>query len=252
MGFTPMSVVSAVGRRSAELQRTDRIQARANALLGDCRRAFHAFGELDELAENLRILSLNAELAAGRAGEMGRAVRALTQYTRELVNRLAQIQTEMNGLRVRTYGLSSTVLRELLQLQQLERTVDLLNDGRHDTRAQVAANRAFAQTMRTLVDTLDGMATSVEDVSRRARAIEEVVSQSDSIATNIAIEASSAGAHEKEFRTVSDTMRRYVDDLRKMIDEASDAVRRALDKGDSLRRVGMEALHALRDDGFME
>lgn len=246
-----MAIVSTETRRGADVQRSDRIQARANALLGDCRRAFHAFGELDELAENLRILSLNAELAAGRAGDMGRAVRALTQYTRELVNRLAQIQGEMNGLRVRTYGLSSTILRELLQLQFFERAAALINDGSHDARAQAAANHAFARTMHTLVETLGGMATSVEDVSRRARAIEEVVSQSDSIATNIAIEASSAGAHEKEFRTVSDTMRRYVDDLRKMIDEASDAVRRALDKGDSLRRMGMDSLHSLRDDSLL-
>jgi methyl-accepting chemotaxis protein len=246
-----MALVSTATRRGADVQRSDRIQARANALLGDCRRAFHAFGELDELAENLRILSLNAELAAGRAGEMGRAVRALTQYTRELVNRLAQVQGEMNGLRVRTFGLSSTILRELLQLRLFERAADLVNDGSHDARAQSTVNRAFARSMHALVDTLDGMATSVEDVSRRARAIEEVVSQSDSIATNIAIEASSAGAHEKEFRTVSDTMRRYVDDLRKMIDEASDSVRRALDKGDALRRVGMDSLHSLREGGFL-
>ena len=78
--------------RRARTQRTDRIEARASGLLSDCRRAFHAFGELDELAENLRVLSLNAELAAGRAGEKGRAVRALTQYTRELVNRLARFR----------------------------------------------------------------------------------------------------------------------------------------------------------------
>lgn len=246
-----MSLAPKAVRRGGDVQRTDRIQARANALLGDCRRAFHAFGELDELAENLRILSLNAELAAGRAGEQGRAVRALTQYTRELVNRLSQIQSEMNGLRVCTYGLSSTILRQLLQLQMFERAVDLINNGTRDPRAGACAHRAYAETMRAVVDTLDGMATSVEDVSRRARAIEEVVSQSDSIATNIAIEASSAGAHEKEFRTVSDTMRRYVDELRQMIDEASDSVRRALDKGDALRRAGLEALHALRDKGFM-
>ena len=65
-------------RSTSGTLRTERIEARASALLSDCRRAFHAFGELDELAENLRILSLNAELAAGRAGDKGRAVRALT------------------------------------------------------------------------------------------------------------------------------------------------------------------------------
>ncbi len=237
-------------RYSTGSQRSERISARADGLLEDCRRAFHAFGELDELAENLRILSLNAELAAGRAGEMGRAVRALTQYTRELVNRLAQIQNEMNALRVRTFGLSSSILRGLLQLRLFEQVVDLVHDGSHDAKTRALANRAFADVMRSMVETLDDMATAVEDVARRAHAIEEVVSQSDSIATNIAIEASAAGVHEKEFRTVSDTMRRYVDDLRKMIDEASDAVRRAMEKGTTLRHIGMDSLHALRGPGF--
>jgi len=238
-------------RGSSDTQRSDRIQMRADGLLGDCRRAFQAFSELDELAENLRILSLNAELAAGRAGEMGRAVRALTQYTRELVNRLAQIQGEMDGLRTRSYALSSSIMRGLLQMQLFERAAGLINDGEHDAGTCGAVNQAFRDIMRAMVETLDNMSICVEDVSRRAHAIEEVVSQSDSIATNIAIEASAAGAHEKEFRTVSDTMRRYVDDLRKMIDEASDAVRRASEKSDSLRRIGMDGLHSLRSDGVL-
>jgi methyl-accepting chemotaxis protein len=241
-----MNQVSTPVRSST--QRTDRIEARASGLLGDCRRAFHAFGELDELAENLRILSLNAELAAGRAGEKGRAVRALTQYTRELVNRLAQIQSEMNGLRRRTYALSSTILCGLLQLHLFERACEQINDGNHDARARHAADRAFGEIMRMLVETLDDMANSVQDLSRRAHGVEEVVSQSDSIATNIAIEAAAAGVHEKEFRTVSDTMRRYVDNLRTMIDEASDAVRRALEKGESLRRLGLDSLDGLAQD----
>jgi methyl-accepting chemotaxis protein len=227
--------------------RTDRIEARANGLLGDCRQAFHAFAELDELAENLRILSLNAELAAGRAGDKGRAVRALTQYTRELVNRLAQIQGEMHSLRVRTFALSSTILRGLMQLALFERACSLI--GAERGTAAGAAGAAFAAIMEAMVDTLDEMAQSVGDLARRAHGVEEVVSQSDSIATNIAIEAAAAGLHEKEFRTVADTMRRYVDDLRQMIEQASDAVRRAADRSEALRRLGLDSLDELRAVG---
>jgi methyl-accepting chemotaxis protein len=230
-----MSMIETPVRTTSSTQRTERIEARANALLGDCRRAFHAFGELDELAENLRILSLNAELAAGRAGDKGRAVRALTQYTRELVNRLAQIRGEMNQLRTRTDSLSEKIEDELKQLRAIELDA-----------SEGADSASYAEMMRSLVDKLDELSTNVEELSRRAHGVEEVVSQSDSIATNIAIEAAAAGVHEKEFRTVSDTMRRYVDNLRTMIDDASDAVRRALEKVDSLRRLGIENLSSLR------
>ncbi|CCG41969.1 methyl-accepting chemotaxis domain-containing protein [Magnetospirillum molischianum] len=223
--------------------RTNKIEARAGGLLGDCRRAFHAFSELDELAENLRILSLNAELAAGRAGDKGRAVRALTQYTRELVNRLAQIQSEMDALRGRTFAFSSTILLGLQHMTMFERAVDLVGGTGPGARV---AERAFAAAMERMVDTLDGMAAAVSELSHRAHAVEEVVSQSDSIATNIAIEAAAAGIHEKEFRTVADTMRRYVDDLRLMIEEASDAVRRAADRGEALRRLGLDSLDELK------
>lgn len=225
-----MTQTESAARVSSATPRTERIETRANALLSDCRRAFHAFGELDELAENLRILSLNAELAAGRAGDKGRAVRALTQYTRELVNRLAQIRGEMNALRQRTDSLSGQIESDLPRLREAEAN----GDG------------TFSTQMKALIDKLEQLSVNVEDLSRRAHGVEEVVSQSDSIATNIAIEAAAAGVHEKEFRTVSDTMRRYVDDLRKMIDEASDAVRRALEKADSLRRLSTENLQNLR------
>jgi len=242
--MTIQSVKTGADRRP-RTQRIDRIEARANGLLLDCRRAFHAFGDLDELAENLRILSLNAELAAGRAGDKGKAVRALTQYTRELVNRLAQIQGEMHSLRSRTFAFSSTILRSLMQLNLFERACQLVEADMGSGRHCDSGKRAFAQLMELLVDTLDGMADAVNDLARRTHAVEEVVSQSDSIATNIAIEAAAAGVHEKEFRTVSDTMRTYVDDLRQMIDEAADAVRRASEKGEALRRIGLDALDEL-------
>ena len=226
--------------------RTDRIEARASGLLGDCRRAFHAFAALNELAENLRVLSLNAELAAGRAGDKGRAVRALTQYTRELVNRLAQLQDEMEALRGRTFALSSTVLRGLQQMGLFEQscTLSLRDDG-----GDGVAGRALLDASAAMVETLDGMALTVRDLARRTHAIEEVVSQSDSIATNIAIEAAAAGSHEKEFRTVAETMRRYVEELRQMIDEAADAVRRAGDRGEALRRLSLDTLDELKGVG---
>lgn len=218
-----MMTTPAVQRRRST---TRALEAKTGALFAECAEAFHAICELDELAENLRILSLNAELAAGRAGDQGRAVRALTQYTRELVNRLTHIQTEMINLRTRTYNISAACLRDLQYLGLLEAI---------PAPVPPQAQRAQESLLAVLEKNLKAMTVCVAELSSRTKVVVEVVNQSDSIATNIAIEAAAAGAFETEFRTVSDTMRRYIEELRVMLDRATDSVRRALDGGQALK-----------------
>ncbi len=218
-----------------------RIEQRLGGVFADCLRAFHAFGELAELAESLRVLSLNAELAAGRAGDKGRAVRALTQYTRELVNRLAQIQDETARLMSGTYEHSAAAMRVLHQMRLLDRALVETDrrGGGGSARRHLADGRSGSK--RRLDDAVAMMVRNVDALDGRTRVVVEVVSASDSIATNIAIEASAAGVHEAEFRTVADTMRRYVERLRVMVDEASGAVRDATQKAAGLQRLGARA-----------
>ncbi len=206
----------------------DALEARVSVLFGDTVKAFHAFTDLQELAENLRILSLNAELVAGRAGDAGRAVRALTQYTRELVNRLAQAQTDCAAVMHDSYRFAAAGLRFIHELRLMERTVAALE---RQGRSLEAVSAAQAGLMASMEETVLGMVDSVEALAAQARAVESVVSASDSIATNIAIEASGAGRHEPEFRTVAQTMRDYVGQLRDMTATAGTAVRRAQDEG---------------------
>lgn len=215
-------------------------------MFADCLQAFHAFSELAELAENLRVLSLNAELAAGRAGERGRAVRALTQYTRELVNRLGQIQSDTTGLMARTYAQTATALRALHQMRLLDRAVEELdrNGGEYGGPARSRLAESRDQTGRALNEAIRLMVSNIDSLAARTRVVGEVVSASDSIATNIAIEAVGAGVYEIEFRTVAETMRRYVEQLRTMIEDASAAVRSATEKGAGLQRAGVSALQS--------
>ena len=114
-----------------------RLKDDTGALFSECLQGFQAFSELAELAENMRILSLNAELAAGRAGEHGAAVRALTQYTRELVIRLNAIEANMLGLKSRTYGAIATALRFLHQLRYIDLALGRLQIGRASWRERV-------------------------------------------------------------------------------------------------------------------
>lgn len=221
-----------------------RIEQRIGAMFADCLQAFHAFSELAELAENLRVLSLNAELAAGRAGDRGRAVRALTQYTRELVNRLSQIQSDTTGLMARTYSQTASALRALHQMRLLDRAVEEIdrNGGEGGAIARTRLAECRDHTSRALNDAIRLMVSSIDNLASRTRVVGEVVSASDSIATNIAIEAVGAGAYEIEFRTVAETMRRYVEQLRTMIDDASAAVRSATEKGAGLQRASLAAM----------
>jgi len=214
-----------------------RIQSDTNQLFSKCLYAFHSFGNLGELSENMRILSLNAELAAGRAGEKGNAVRALTQYTRELVARLNGVNLSMLTLKSETYNQSASALRTLHQLRLLNRALDELNvrKGEFATVAVDKTTRSRADKLSSLLDDVQGMTRNVNKLSAEANGVSEVVSQAGSIATNIAIEASAAGDHEAEFDQVATTMRGYVAQLHNMVDMAGSPIRDAGSVGTNLQ-----------------
>ena len=221
-----------------------RIQSDTNRLFSKCLFAFHSFGNLGELSENMRILSLNAELAAGRAGEKGNAVRALTQYTRELVARLNGVNQGMLTLKSETYNQSASALRILHQLRLLNRALENLKQrkGEFATVALEKTTASRAGKLSSLLDDVYGMTKNVNKLSAEANEVSEVVSQAGSIATNIAIEASSAGNHEAEFDQVAKTMRGYVAQLHHMVDLAGSPIRDAGSVGINLQARTREAI----------
>jgi len=230
--------VVATASTKARMTPLDHIQEESNSLFSNCLIAFHSFSGLGELAENMRILSLNAELAAGRAGEHGNAVRALTQYTRELVNRLYAIGRKMLALRTTSYNHSASSLKTLLQLRMLDRAHRRIGriGGEHAATASERTVEARENRLADLLNSVRGMIEGVGGLSSRAEDVNEVMSQAGSIATNIAIEASTAGAHEAEFEQVAFTMREYVHQLREMIDLAGGSIRDAGNIGQSLQK----------------
>ncbi|MBF0560935.1 MAG: chemotaxis protein [Alphaproteobacteria bacterium] len=229
--------------RGADVQ----IDTAVMALFAQCLEAYHAYNDLDQLAEDLRILSLNAELAAGRAGERGRAVRALTQYTRALVNRLESVKTEVFASRSITYAASAAVFRDLDRLHLVDVAIATAGETvaaeAKVARALMDAAVEEEKTPDLLLTKLGQLLVSVRSLADNTGQVLEIVSQSGSIATNIAIEAASAGQYEMEFRTVADTMRRYVLMLRSIVDKASAAVRSASQSGDALQRLATRSVH---------
>ncbi|MGC2855998.1 chemotaxis protein [Novispirillum sp. DQ9] len=201
-------------------QTTGDLEEATKTLLGQCMSAFHAFQELGELAEDMRILSLNAELAAGRAGRAGVAVRALTQYTRQLVGQLNRLRADMDSLEAVTRDLSASALSALEDLRQARADAD--------ERVDVSAAASAA------TDRLRRMMTHAEQLGTHAKRIRQVAEQSAGISTNIAIEAAGAGPHEPEFRNVAETMKRYINGLHGMVERADQAVRQAAETSRTL------------------
>lgn len=218
----------------------------AGHLFGHCLSAFQAFHTLPELAEDMRILSLNAELAAGRAGTAGVAVRALTQYTRQLVTQLARLQDEMGTLESRTHGLSARTMRDLQQLRLMRaarracETAWVRNAGQLPAEAIAATREALvtaeAKMAGTTGHSMTQMMANAQVLASQAARVRQVTQQSNGIATNIAIEAAAAGPHEPEFRTVAYTMKRYIGSLTAMTERADHAVSRAVEVGAALSR----------------
>ncbi len=221
--------------------RARQLQQDANHLFTLCLDAFDAFGvfeRLPELAEDIRVLSLNAELAANRAGHRGAGVRVLTQYTRELVTRLTAAQNVMRQLRERVYIQSAGAATRIVCLRVMDRAVALVD---HPTEPRAEGGARHIRQVRTdclteVVACLDTMVESVAELVKESSVVEDVTAQSSSIATNIAIEAASAGPYEAEFRQVAETMRRYMDSLKSLLTDGSQRVRLASEAGQAMHR----------------
>jgi len=181
-------------------------------LFSHCRNTFEAFQGLGDVAENMRILSLNAELAAGRAGSYGVSIRALTQYTRELVNRLEQINLEMAKI-------------EAFQTVKNDDDDAATPDDSSAENAVVEA--ATEEDTVALMQRFSENHGGVKYLNEQAKRIAEVVSQSNSIATNMAIEAATAGQYEETFTNVANDMRGFVDTLKSMVTKAQDSIEKA-------------------------
>ncbi len=218
-------------------------------LFGHCLQAFHVFADLQQLSEDMRVLSLNAELAAGRAGEKGAGVRALTQYTRELVNRLNGASDDMAKLKGQMYSHSASAIRILQQNIMLERADHAVrisgSEAENTGKALEKINDAKATYLQTTLEQVRLMIECVNKLGVVSADVSGVGSQAASISTNVAIEASLSGQFEGEFRQVANAMQEYVEQLRNMADNAARAIRDAISIGRDLHVRARENLSVL-------
>lgn len=208
----------------ATTQRSD-----AGLILSHSLAAFQAVAGLGNLAEDLRVLSLNAELAAARAGSDGRAIRALTQYTRELVHRLLAMDAELAALKTDSYASAAQAMKWLGRRHVMQRA-----DG---APASAAAHRLAAAA----ADRMAQVADSVASLAASVRRIDAIAGQAATIATNISIEAARIRDEAGGFAEVAGGMRRYVECLATMTGAVRHSVDTATGLAARLRRPPLAA-----------
>lgn len=218
----------------------DHVAQYQQELFTQCRNTFEAFQGLGDVAEDMRILSLNAELAAGRAGTYGVSIRALTQYTRELVNRLEQINLEMQKITAfQTEEEGAAVKKPTLSVVEAEEGDDEAGDV--DVHASHGLIESEVDAIYSALEKFEHDNGGVKYLNEQAKRIAEVVSQSNSIATNMAIEAATAGQYEDTFTNVANDMRGFVDTLKNMVTRAQDSIEKAFRAEKSLKEIDAQS-----------
>lgn len=200
----------------------------ARDLYADCVSAYHAFDGLPRLVDGLRLLSMNAGLVSARAGDYGRSVRVLTNFSTESVVRLRDVIPQMLSLKRQTYETAGSVMRSLNDIGKLEAAGTLVVRGQG---SQAASLGAIATAWRLRVKTLTVAAARLNTANTQlvavVRVAREVMLQTELIAANIAIEATSAGPWEAELTATAETIRGKALELRTMVDDAGRNLRNA-------------------------
>jgi hypothetical protein len=220
--------------------------AQLGDLYGRCQATYHAFDDLPRLVDQLRILSVNAELASVRAGDHGRAVRVLTHFATESVTRLLGVIPEMIGLKRDTYAQAGTILRAARDVGKIESAGNniLASGNATAITALTALDLAWRSRLAALGAAAAALTKAHGGLQAIIRTVREVVLQTEMIAANIAIEATSAGPHAADLRAIADVMQQHTAGLRAMGDAAGRGMRDA-----SQSNVAMAAFAALGRGG---
>lgn len=210
----------------ADPGRVTTVRNTVRRVLAEYQAAYFALNGLSGKVEDMRILSLNAELAAGRAGLRGAAIKVATQSTRELVGQLSQAATRMNVARYRCYRSGALAMRGLPRIGRFGRTADLVRSagGAHADSGLAALDAAIRHRAVEAIDELSGLTKGGQELEKLANGLKGLVMQALAIANNLAIEATGVVGHETVFALVARDMQAHIAALKGMIEDASSHV----------------------------
>lgn len=215
----------------------------------NCLEAYQVFSALGVLTEDLRVLSFNAEFASGRAGAKGNCVRVLTQATRELVNNLSTLFSNIETLEARSYQHAAEAMDTFRRREGVAKAMEVrsrtrssnVDGGGFSAETVTMLRGALQQEMKKGGDQVRHMVTSTEQLAANSEKISAIAQECDAIAVAIAVEAATAGEFQMEFEQVSETMHRYVTELQQMVGKVNRSVRAARETGNRLsNRISAE------------
>lgn len=209
--------------RFADPNRVIAVRDAVHQVLSEYQAAYFALHALAGTVEDLRILSLNAELAAGRAGSRGAAIKVATQSTRELVSLLSQASTRMNQARYRCYRSGALAMRGLPRIARFGRAADLIRrgGGAYADSGLAVLDRAVGERAGHAVEELTGLTDGGRELEKLAKGLKSLVMQAVAIANNLAIEATGVTGHQATFTGVAADMQRHIETLKAMVDKAT-------------------------------
>jgi ABC-type transporter Mla subunit MlaD len=214
------------------------IERQAERLLRDCLRAFHAFAELQRLAEELRVLSLSAGLAAERAGPRGGAVRALADDLRGLVDSFAERRRQVLSIKADSGRFDAQAWRALSFVRVLDGAGERARRGDGGTRGPAGAlatvGRLRDGQAADVRAGVAGIAACVARLSSVAGQLGGAIREAGAIADRIATEAARTPAFAGEFKPVADGLAAWATRGRSALEDARRWLRGAASRGAQL------------------
>jgi hypothetical protein len=210
---------------------------------------FHHYAGLEGLSRQLGFLSFNAGFASFRAGDSGRTVNVLTQFTREMSGNLKVLFERIVQQRSATYRGAAAVISALQKTTIYENARSNVHLSCGQNAAEEAQGKDAAECcagMKSIIHEVasrqrEKMLTHVDELLRGVQALEslghsiaDLVQQVDSIAVLMSIEAGSVKEFSEEFHWVADNIRKHVDKLAGMVRAANRSCSRALKSGRQL------------------